>query len=68
MEDLHKTFGEAHLDFEIDSLQADMIKSIVSVKLGTHLEYDELTVVEWSAQWCTIIVNTTGQIVQFRPP
>ena len=52
MNNLHETFGEAHLDFEISDLQAKMIAGMVSFMLGSSIEYDEL-------------VNTSGQRVEF---
>ena len=68
MNNLHETFGGAHLDFEIDYLQARMIQSIVSFKVGSVLEYDELTVIELNDQSCTVMVNASGQIVEFCQP
>ena len=68
MNNLHETFGEANFDFEIDSLQADMIRAIVSLKVGSFLQYDELTVIEFSDQRCSVLVNVSGRIIEFCPP
>ena len=68
MNNLHETFGEANFDFEIDTLQADMIRAIVSLKVGSSLEYNELTVLQFSTQTCTVMVNVSGQIIEFCPP
>ena len=54
MNNLHESFGEANFDFEIDTLQADMIRPIVSHKMGSSLQYDELTVIQFSDQRCTV--------------
>ena len=68
MNNLHETFGEAHLDFEIDTLQARMIQAIVSFKVGSNIEYDALTVVQLTAQRCVVRVNGSGQLIEFCPP
>ena len=68
MNNLHETFGGANFDFEINTLQADMIRAIVSLKVGSSLQYDELTVLQFSAQRCTVMVNNSGQIIEFCPP
>ena len=68
MENLHVTFDGAHLDYEIDIQQADMIRAIVSSKLGVAVTYDELTVINISAQRCTVKVNASGQIFEFGLP
>ena len=65
MNNLHETFGNANLDFEIDALQARMIQAIVSFKLGTIIEYDDLTVVQISPEKYTVIVDTSDQIIEF---
>lgn len=44
MENLHESYGEASLDFEINELTATMIQSIVSFKCGFFIQYHELTV------------------------
>ena len=46
MNNLHETFGEANLDYEITELQAAMIQAIVSFKLGEFIEYNDLTVLQ----------------------
>ena len=61
-------FDEAHLDYEIGPLQGDMIRAIVSFKLGVSVTYDELTVLNLSIQRCTVKVNASGQIIEFCPP
>ena len=68
MNNLHETFGEANFDFEIDTLQADMIRAIVSFKVGSSLQYDELTVLQFSTERCTVMVNASEQIIEFCPP
>ena len=68
MNNLHETFGEANFDFEIDTLQADMIRAIVSFKVGSSLQYDKLTVLQFSAQRCTVMVNHSEQIIEFCLP
>ena len=68
MNNLHETFGEANFDFEIDTLQADMIRAIVSFKVGSSLHYDELTVLQFSTERCTVMVNASEQIIEFCPP
>ena len=68
MNNLHETFGGANLDFEIDYLQARMIQAIVSFKLRVLLEYNELTVIDLNDQSCTVMVNNSGQIIEFRQP
>ena len=65
MNNLHETFGEAHLDFEITDLQAKMIAGIVSFMLGSNIEYDELTVLQLIDQKYTVMVITSGQRVEF---
>ena len=66
MNNLHETFGDANLDYEITDLQAAMIQSIVSFKLGENIEYDELTVLELIRENYFIIkVNSSGQIFEF---
>ena len=65
MNNLHETFGEACLDFEITDLQAKMIAGIVSFMLGSNIEYDELTVLQLIDQKYTVMVNTSGQRVEF---
>ena len=65
MNNLHETFGKAHLDFEITDLQAKMIAGIVSFMLGSNIEYDELTVLQLIDQKYTVMVNTSGQRVEF---
>ena len=65
MNNLHETFGEAHLDFEIDFFQAKMIQAIVSFKLGPNIEYEELTVLQLIDQKYTVMVNTSGKRVEF---
>ena len=65
MNNLHETFGEARLDFEITDLQAKMIAGIVSFMLGSNIEYDELTVLQLIDQKYTVMVNTSGQRVEF---
>ena len=66
MNNLHETFGDANLDYEITDLQAGMIQSIVSFKLGENIEYDELTVLELIRENYFIIkVNSSGQIFEF---
>ena len=68
MNNLHDTFGEANFDFEINTLQADMIRAIVSLKVGSSLEYDELTVLQFSDQRCIVMVNASEEIIEFCPP
>ena len=68
MENLHVTFDGAHLDYEIDIQQADMIRAIVSFKLGVALTYEDLTVINLSGERCTVMVNASGQTIEFRPP
>ena len=68
MNNLHETFGEANFDFEIDTLQADMIRAIVSLKVGSSQQYDELTVIEFSDRRCSVLVNASGQMIEFCPP
>ena len=68
MEDLHLSFGGAHFDHEIGTLQADMIRAIVSFKLGVALTYEDLTVINLSAERWTVKVNASRQIIEFRPP
>ena len=68
MNNLHETFGEANFDFEINTLQADMIRAIVSFKVGSSMEYEQLTVLQFSAQSCTVMVDVSGQIIEFCPP
>ena len=68
MENLHESFGEAYLDFEIDELTRNMIQSNVSFKIGYSLNYDDLTVIQFSVEWCTVMVNATERIIEFRVP
>ena len=68
MENLHVSFGEAHFDYEIGTLQADMIRAIVSFQLEVAVTYDELTVINLSTQRCTVQVNASGQIIEFSLP
>ena len=68
MNNLHATFGEAHFDFEIDTLQAKMIQAIVSFKIGSTIEYDELTVLNITGQKYTVMVNASGQRIEFCKP
>ena len=68
MENLHRTFDEENFDFEIDDLMADLIRAITSVKLDSKIDYDELTVLRLSAQRCTVMVNATGQRIEFSLP
>ena len=65
---LHVSFAEANLDFEISSLKATMIQSIVSFKLSRSIEYHELTVVQLIGQRCTVMVNTSDQLIEFTLP
>ena len=65
MNNLHETFGKAHLDFEITDLQAKMIAGIVSFMLGSNIEYEALTVLQLIDQKYTVMVNTSGQRVEF---
>ena len=65
MNNLHETFGGAHLDFEITDLQAKMIAGIVSFLLGSDIEYDELTVFQFIDGKYTVIVNASGRRVEF---
>ena len=65
MNNLHETFGGAHLDFEITDLQAKMIAGIVSFMLGSNIEYEALTVLQLIDQKYTVMVNTSGQRVEF---
>ena len=68
MNNLHETFGGAHFDFEIDSLQAKMIQAIVSFKMGSNIEYEELTVLQFIDQKYTVMVNASGQRIEFCQP
>ena len=68
MENLHENYGEARFDFEINELTATMIQSIVSFKCGFFIKYHELTVIQISAQRCTVQVNSTGRQVEFCMP
>ena len=68
MENLHATFGEENLDFEIDHFKADMIRAIVSEKMKRCITYNDITVVQLSVQWCSVVVNATGQRIEFRLP
>jgi len=68
MENLHATFGEENLDFEIDNFKADMIRAIVSDKIQRCIRYNEITVVQFSEQWCSVVVNATGRRIEFRLP
>ena len=65
MNNLHETFGGAHLDFEITDLQAKMIAGVVSFLLGSDIEYDELTVFQLIGGKYTVFVNSSGQRVEF---
>ena len=65
MNNLHEAFAGAHLDFEITDLQAKMIAGVVSFMLGSNIEYEELTVLQIIDQKYTVIVNTSGQRVEF---
>ena len=65
MNNLHEAFAGAHLDFEITDRQAKMIAGIVSFMLGSDLEYEELTVIQLVDQKYTIMVNISGQRVEF---
>ena len=65
MNNLHETFGEAHFDFEIDTLEAKMIQAVVSYKVGVDLEYDQLTVLQLIDQKYTVMVNTSRERVEF---
>ena len=65
MNNLHETFAGGHLDFEITDRQAKMIASIVSFMLGSDLEYEELTVIQLVDQKYAIMVNVSGQRVEF---
>ena len=66
MNNLHETFGEANLDYEITELQAAMIEAIVSFKLGEFIEYNDLTVLQVFRENNFIIkVNSSGQIFEF---
>ena len=65
MNNLHEAFAGAYLDFEITDLQAKMIAGVVSFMLGSNIEYDELTVLQLIDQKYTVMVNTSGQRVEF---
>ena len=65
MNNLHETFAGAHLDFEITDRQAKMIAGVVSFMLGSNIEYEELTVIQLVDQKYTIMVNISGQRVEF---
>ena len=65
MNNLHEPFAGAHLDFEITDLQAKMIAGIVSFMLGSNIEYEALTVLQLIDQKYTVMVNTSGQRVEF---
>ena len=65
MNNLHETFAGAHLDFEITDRQAKMIAGIVSFMLRSNIEYEELTVLQLIDQKYTVMVNTSGQRVEF---
>ena len=65
MNNLHDTFDGDHLDFEITDLQAKMIAGIVSFMLGSNIEYEELTVLQLIDQKYTVMLNTSGQRVEF---
>ena len=65
MNNLHDTFDGDHLDFEITDLQAKMIAGIVSFMLRSNIEYEELTVLQLIDQKYTVMVNTSGQRVEF---
>ena len=68
MDNLHETFGEAHFDFEISDIEARMITSIVSFKLGHEVEYHKLTLRQFSGRKYTVQVNGSGQIIEFAQP
>ena len=65
MNNLHDTFDRGHLDFEISDLQAKMIAGIISFMLGSNIEYEELTVLQLIDQKYTVMLNTSGQRVEF---
>ena len=65
MNNLHDTFDRDHLDFEISDLQAKMIAGIISFMLGSNIEYEELTVLHFIDQKYTVMLNTSGQRVEF---
>ena len=66
MNNLHETFGDANLDFEITDRQARMIQAIVSFKLGENIQYDDLTVIQIIREkYYTVLVNSSGQIIAF---
>ena len=65
MNNLHDTFDGDHLDFEITDLQAKMIAGIVLFMLRSNIEYEELTVLQLIDQKYTVMVNTSGQRVEF---
>ena len=65
MNNLHDTFDRDHLDFEISDLQAKMIAGIISFMLGSNIEYEELTVLQLIDQKYTVMLNTSGQRVEF---
>ena len=68
MNNLHETFGAAHLDFEIGEHEARMIESIVSFKLGYTVEYHGLAVRQFSGRKYTVEVQASGQIIEFLQP
>ena len=65
MNNLHDTFDGDHLDFEITDLQAKMIAGIISFMLGSNIEYEELTVLQLIDQKYAVMLNTSGQRVEF---
>ena len=65
MNNLHETFDGIHLDFEKTVLQAKMIAGIVSFILGSNIGYEELAVLQFIDQKYTVMVNTSGQRVEF---
>ena len=68
MENIHRTFGEANIYFGIDDLTDEMIRAITSVKFGSHVGYDEYSVIELSDRKCTVLVHATGQRFDFCLP
>ena len=54
---------------EIDDNLAHWICGYVSGKVGTNINYDQLTVLEYIPHvFCEVKVNSTGLELQFRPP
>ena len=71
MNNLHEALDAAHFDFEIDELEAKMIASAISFKLGYAIEYQELIVRQFSGRKYTVEVTTgiaNGQIIEFLQP